>query len=99
MGQHGLHEGVFDPRFVHSHIWHDDAETARIETTLRELGAPPQCVTWGSDLDGRAVTLRQALDDFAANRLHYEAVIVCRPRRLAYYQSHNALGLILVHPG
>ncbi|MDQ3245720.1 MAG: hypothetical protein M3Q52_02290 [Pseudomonadota bacterium] len=84
-----LHHAVqLDPRYT-QHLAGSDAFSAPVEAMLRQRGAPATCyvVAAGSDLDGREMPLREALE--AIIGIGNGAFVSCIPGRLGFYEYES----------
>lgn len=84
-----LHHAVrLDPRFC-QHLVGSDAFAGPVEAMLRKRGAPSSCyvLAANSDLDGREVPLRQALD--AITGMGDGAFVSCIAGRLGFYEYED----------
>ena len=81
-----LHNAVrLDPRYA-QHLTGSDAFSAPVEAMLRQRGAPATCYVFaaGSDLDGREMPLKDALD--AIIGMGNGAFVSCIPGRLGFFE-------------
>ncbi|HUG80155.1 MAG TPA: hypothetical protein VML01_00720, partial [Bryobacterales bacterium] len=71
------------------HLTGSDAFAGPVEALLRTRGAPATCyvLAAGSDLDGREMPLREALD--AIIGMGNGAFVSCIPGRLGFYEYES----------
>ena len=92
---HSVH---LDPRFA-QHVTGSYAFPTPVEAMLRERGAPETCyvVAAGSDLDGRQMPLREALD--AIIGMGDGAFVSCIPGRLGFFEYESIKSSYLLQRG
>lgn len=82
---HHFHD--LDPRLAHR-IAPSEQRTHNIHRLLKAKGAPDTChVMGGEDHDGRALDLRDALEEVVGSNVG--TFISCIPGKLAYFEGEN----------
>ena len=94
-----LHHNLdYNPRLA-VQIPPGEQSASLVYAKLRALGAPEQChaIAAGSDLDGRQLPLRQAIDHVFG--MGDGVVLSCIPGKLAYYESEDPSGRFILSLG
>ena len=94
------HFSHLDPRFA-TVVPQSEQRGAALAAVLREKGASDLCylLSEDSDLDGREVTLDEALAKVVDEATHLATFISCVPGRLAYFHGEDPESrYLLEHP-